>query len=103
MVNFIEVKGLMTEPELIESMWPNGVQPSTLAPVARRSSNDDLITLHSETEGASIGFQLLNEDDTVGTTWQIYQNPLAVLEDQTLLVIAHRIGFTPSPTITVEN
>jgi len=100
---FIEDKGLMSEAKLIESMWPNGVQPSTLAPIARKSNKDDLVTLHSETEGASIGFQLLSEGDKVGTTWQIYQKPIAIGKDQKLLVIAHRIGFIPSSTITVAN
>jgi len=101
--SFIDDKGLMPEVELIESMWPNGVQPATLAPIAKKSSSDGLITLHSETEGASIGFQLLSEGDEVGTTWQIYLNPVPVKADQRLLAISHRIGFIPSPTITVEN
>jgi N-sulfoglucosamine sulfohydrolase len=102
-MSFIDDKGLMPEVELIESMWPNGVQPATLAPIAKKSGNDDLITLHSETEGASVGYQLLSEGDEVGTTWKIYLNPVSVKADQRLLAIAHRIGFIPSPTITVEN
>ncbi|MDP6651332.1 MAG: sulfatase [Gammaproteobacteria bacterium] len=101
-MSLIDDKGLMPEAELIESMWPNGVQPTTLAPIASKTSNDDLITLHSETEGASIGYQLLNEGDELGTTWQIYQNPLAVEQGQRLLAIAHRIGFIPSATISVD-
>ena len=52
-----------------------------LAAIARRSSIDNLITLHSETEAASIDFQLLNVGDTVETTRQIYQDPLAVFKD----------------------
>jgi arylsulfatase A-like enzyme len=102
-MNFIDDKGLMPEAELIESMWPNGVQPATLAPIARKSGNDGLITLHSETAGASIGFQLLGEGEEIGTTWQIYQHPVSVNEDQRLLVIAHRIGFIPSPTLSIGN
>ncbi|PCI77618.1 MAG: sulfatase, partial [SAR86 cluster bacterium] len=102
-MSFIDDKGLMSEVELIESMWPNGVQPVTLAPIASKSSNDGLISLHSETEGASIGFQLLSVGDEVGVTWQIYQNPVSVTTDQRLLAIAHRIGFIPSPTILVDN
>jgi N-sulfoglucosamine sulfohydrolase len=102
-MSFIDDKGLMPEVELIESMWPNGVQPATLAPIAKKSGNDGLITLHSETEGASVGYQLLSEGDEVGTTWQIYLNPVSVRTDQRLLAIAHRIGFIPSPIITVEN
>ncbi|MFT7471521.1 MAG: N-sulfoglucosamine sulfohydrolase [Kiritimatiellia bacterium] len=102
-MRFIDDKGLMPETELIESMWPNGIQPATLAPIARKSSTDGLITLQSKTEGASIGYQLLSGIEELGSTWQIYQSPLAVRENQRLLVIAHRIGFAPSPTITIGN
>lgn len=102
-MNFIDDKGLMPEVELIESMWPDGVQPVTLAPIASKSRNDGLISLQSKTEGASIGFQLLSVDEEVGTTWQIYQQPVAVKTDQRLLAIAHRIGFIPSPTVSVKN
>jgi arylsulfatase A-like enzyme len=102
-MSFIADKGLMPEADLIESMWPNGVQPTTLTPIASKSGHDGLITLRSETEGASIGFQLLGAGDELGTTWQIYLNPVAVKTDQRLLAIAHRIGFVPSPTISVKN
>jgi len=102
-MSFIDDKGLMPEADLIESMWPNGVQPTTLTPIASKSTHDGLITLHSETEGASIGFQLLSAGDELGTTWQIYLNPVSVKTDQRLLAIAHRIGFIPSSTISVEN
>ena len=101
-MNYIDDKGLMPEVELIESMWPNGVQPMTLSPIASKASDSDAITLRSETEGASIGYQVLNEGEELGTTWQIYQSPLTVLEGQTLLAIAHRIGFIPSTTISIR-
>ncbi len=101
-MSFIDDKGLMPEAELIESMWPNGVQPTTLTPIASKTGNDDLITLHSETEGASIGYQLLDEGEELGTTWQIYQHPLSIKKGQSLLAIAHRIGFTPSATISIN-
>jgi hypothetical protein len=74
----------------------------TLSPIASKASDSDAITLRSETEGASIGYQVLNEGEELGTTWQIYQSPLTVLEGQTLLAIAHRIGFIPSTTISIR-
>jgi arylsulfatase A-like enzyme len=101
-MSYIDDKGLMPEVDLIESMWPNGVQPTTLSPIASRAGNDGAITLHSETEGASIGYQVLNEGEELGATWQIYQNPLTVNEGQRILAIAHRIGFIPSSTISIR-
>ena len=101
-MGYVDDKGLMSEEELIESMWPNGVQPTTLSPNASKAGNDGAITLRSETEGASIGYQVLNEGEELGATWQIYQNPLTINEGQRLLAIAHRIGFIPSATISIR-
>ncbi len=101
-MNYINDKGLMPEVDLINSMWPNSVQPTTLSPIASKAENDGAITLRSETEGASIGYQILNDGEELGAAWQIYQNPLSINEGQRLLVIAHRIGFIPSATISIR-
>jgi arylsulfatase A-like enzyme len=101
-MSYIDDKGLMPEVDLINSMWPNSVQPTTLSPIASKAENDGAITLRSKTEGASIGYQILNDGEELGATWQIYQEPLAINEGQRLLVIAHRIGFTPSATISIR-
>jgi len=101
-MSYIDDKGLMPEVDLINSMWPNSVQPTTSSPIASKAENDGAITLRSKTEGASIGYQILNDGEELGATWQIYQEPLAINEGQRLLVIAHRIGFTPSATISIR-
>jgi len=101
-MNYIDDKGLMPEVDLINSMWPNSVQPTTLSPIASKAENDGAITLRSETEGASIGYQIVNDGEELGAAWQIYQNPLSINEGQRLLVIAHRIGFAPSATISIR-
>ena len=101
-MNYINDKGLMPEVDLINSKWPNSVQPTTLSPIASKAENDGAITLRSETEGASIGYQILNDGEELGAAWQIYQNPLSINEGQRLLVIAHRIGFIPSATISIR-
>lgn len=101
-MSLIDDKGLMPEAELIETMWPGRVQPVTANPVAIISEANDLITLRSETEGASIGYQLLNVNEEAGESWQIYQNPFSLDDGQKLVAIAHRIGFKPSATIIVD-
>jgi len=102
-MEFIQDKGLMSEPDLIESMWPNGIQPITSAPIVSKAGDDSRIKLHSDIDGASIGYQLLGPEQEAGDNWQIYQKPISLSADQRLLVIAHRIGFKPSNIILVEN
>lgn len=101
-MNFVEDKGLMPEAELIESMWPNGIQPTTQTPIARMSADNASITLQSNTEGASIGYQVLQEGEQIGVTWQIYQSPIALEGSQKLVVVAHRIGFKPSEFLSID-
>ena len=98
----IDDKGFMPESELIESMWPGGRQPITASPIASRSTNDGPISLRSETAGASIGYQLLAEDQELSDSWLVYATPLTLGSGQTLVAIAHRIGFSPSGTISIN-
>ena len=98
----IDDKGFMPESELIESMWPGGRQPITASPIASRSTNDGPISLRSETAGASIGYQLLAEDQELSDSWLVYTTPLTLGSGQTLVAIAHRIGFSPSGTISIN-
>ena len=89
-------KGLLTERELLESLWPGWVQPVTEPPVATR--RDGLVMLASTTEGASIGYR-----PAVGeAAWQVYVAPLVVGSDHEIEAIAHRIGFAPSDRITLR-
>lgn len=99
----IEDKGLMPEPELIESMWPGMVQPVTATPVVSRRG--DALSFSSRTEGASIGYQLLAMNEEPGDSWQLYNEesgPVSIPPDQRLVVIAHRLGFMPSEIVSVQ-
>ena len=93
-------KGLMPEAAFIESIWPGRVQPATSPPVATRQGNQ--ITLHSDTESASIGYQRLQGSEALGKTWQVYTGPVTLEAGERLVVVAHRIGFLPSEPVTVE-
>ena len=96
----IDDKGLLPEPELIESMWPGLEQPVTAAPVFSQQGNR--VSLRSETPGASLGYQLLQPGETRGETWQVYTGELTVAAGQRLLAIAHRLGYAPSEVVTLE-
>ena len=90
----IDDKGLMSESEYIESIWPDGHQPVTVNPTIK--SINDKIELHCQTQGASIGYQLLNKNEVLGGSWSVYIEPLEVKEGQKLIAIAHRIGYKQS-------
>lgn len=96
----IEDKGLVDETEFIESIWPGFVQPKTAAPISSLSAGR--IGLTSTTEGASIGYQILNRGQQPGGVWQVYTQPLLLGENQTLMAIAHRIGFAPSRRVRID-
>ena len=44
----------ISEEEMIESMWPGRIQPRTGTPVSIFLATPQGITIHSETEGASL-------------------------------------------------
>lgn len=95
----IDDQGLTPEPELIASLWPNLQQPVTATPQAQRRYGR--VELSSATEGAQIGYQLLEADEQFGSRWQIYTEPVSVPDNLRLVAIAHRIGFRPSSTVEV--
>ena len=89
---------MIPEEELVERFWPGGQQPVTETPLITRS--DSNISLSCRTKGASIGYQIVTESDSI-STWQVYSKPLQLGENQTLRVIAHRIGFKTSEEIVL--
>ncbi|MFK7862797.1 MAG: sulfatase-like hydrolase/transferase [Pseudohongiellaceae bacterium] len=92
----IQDKGLMPEADYIESVWPGKIQPIT-GPIEFRVEGREL-TLHTVTEGASIGYQLLSEEETVSDRWQVYNQPISLDEGQRVAAIAHRLGYKQSQT-----
>ncbi len=93
--------GDLPETELIRQLWPpDGEQPST-RPVEVRIENDTL-TLHCPTPGASIAYQL--PSDTAGEEdhWKLYHDPIPWSAEQSLRSTAIRIGFRQSDTIHVN-
>ncbi len=94
----INDKGSLPEVELVGTMWPDLVQPTTAVPVAEWIDNN--VSLQSATQGASIAYQWITAGDSTGTTWQVYTAPMPARADESLVAIAHRIGFKPSEEIT---
>lgn len=94
----IDDKGLMAEKEYIASIWPAGTQPRTEEPIIGRL--DDRVGIHCNTEGASIGYQILRRDEELGKVWQVYSAPFSIDPGDRIVAMAHRIGYLASGQTT---
>ena len=85
--------GMMPETELIKHLWPpEGVQPTTGAPVISR--NEKTIQISCATEGASIAYRFSEEEP-----WKLYVEPFEVAQkNKRIEAVAHRLGWKPSRT-----
>ena len=89
--------GFIPEEDLIRQFWPDKVQPTTANPIVH--SHNGTVDITCKTEGATIGYKF-SPDHQPWTGWRIYKNPIQISEEQLIQVIAHRIGFAPSDTVT---
>ena len=96
----IEDQGLIPEQELVLSLWPGGIQPVTETPVAINQSGQ--LVLKSNTEGASIGYQFVDDSTSLSEQWQLYSSALTIQAGMLLVTIADRIGYKPSEILVVE-
>ncbi|MDQ3212800.1 MAG: sulfatase-like hydrolase/transferase [Acidobacteriota bacterium] len=100
-------QGLVNEPEMIQRMWPGGVQPETAQPyiVSRRTSEAPArhatmriegpteYVIYVPTQGASVGY---TTEDGPAPTWRLYTGPILVDRPMTLRARAIRYGYKES-------
>jgi arylsulfatase A-like enzyme len=100
-------QGLVNEAEMIQRMWPAGVQPETAQPyiVDRRSTDTPgrpasmilreptEIAIYVPTQGASIAYAT---EDGPNPRWRLYTGPLLVQAPMTLRAKAIRYGYKES-------
>ena len=105
-------QGLINEPEMIQRMWPGGVQPETARPyvVDRRSTEspsriDSMVVkepfevvVYVPTQGASVGY---TTEDGPSAKWRLYTGPIRVSPGMTLRTKAIRYGYKESPETRV--
>ena len=103
----INDQGLVNEPEMIQRMWPGGVQPETAQPyiVPRReldtpSRRDSMtigapmeVVIYVPTQGASIGY---TTEEGPAAKWRLYTGPIRVEAPMTLRAKAIRYGYKES-------
>lgn len=94
----IHDKAEMPESEMIEKMWPGGLQPKTSQPVV---SIDKEINISCSTPGASIGYILSEKQikPDLDSRWQLYHQPLRTNGTKYLYVLANRIGYADSEMV----
>lgn len=109
--------GMIPEEELLESWRPGGVFTVTEPPLVKYE--DGRLVASCLTEGASIGWttdppgsqlepavNLLGLSDappTGGRRWQLYSEPFAPPDSQTLWFRSHRLGYLQSQDVAVES
>jgi hypothetical protein len=100
-------QGLVNEPEMIQRMWPGGVQPETAQPyiVPRRTVDDPMrsaslkidgpteFVIYVPTQGASIAY---TTDEASNPHWRLYTGPILVDAPTTLRAKAIRYGYKES-------
>jgi arylsulfatase A-like enzyme len=103
----IDDQGLVNEPEMIQRMWPGGVQPVTAQPyiVSRRALGPPArkqtiaigepteVVIYVPTQGASIGY---TTEDGPEPKWRLYTGPILVTGPMTLRAKAIRYGYKES-------
>lgn len=88
----------LKEYDLISKLWSGKkTKPVTSNPIITYENGK--INMSCKTEGASLGFKIINVDGKTSESWEIYQNPIAISEGSKIKIQAHRIGFVPSKTI----
>jgi N-sulfoglucosamine sulfohydrolase len=100
-------QGLINEPEMIQRMWPGGVQPETAPPyivprgeTAAPSRQQSMkivwpaeIVIYVPTQGASVGY---TTEDGPAATWRLYTGPILVDGPVTIRAKAIRYGYKES-------
>ncbi len=100
-------QGLINEAEMIQRMWPGGVQPETAQPYiltrretdapSRRASiaiaGPTEVVIYVPTQGASIGYAT---EDGPAAKWRLYTGPIRVTAGMTLRAKAIRYGYKES-------
>ena len=100
-------QGLVNEPEMIQRMWPGGVQPETAQPYILSRRETDVqsrretmaiqppmeVVIYVPTQGASIGY---TTEDGSSPRWRLYTGPIRVDAAMTLRAKAIRYGYKES-------
>ncbi|MQY77664.1 MAG: sulfatase-like hydrolase/transferase, partial [Bacteroidetes bacterium] len=95
--------GLIPEKEIMERMWPGGVQPKTALPVISpnggTAKGSVKVKITCPTEGASIAYTVEEGDDP---HWLLYTKEIKLTESTKFRSKAIRIGYAESSEVQAE-
>ncbi len=94
----VDDKGFMEENEMVKQFWPGRIQPVTIDPSLQEEA-EQVIALTTDEPGSYLGYQLVEEGDTLSSQWEIYTGPVKLNDSQELYAIAHRKGYLPSQIV----
>ncbi len=94
--------GQIPEAQMIEMMWPNGLQPVTFTPIMKSQKGE--IHLNCSTKGASIAYLFSDKKEKphLDANWQLYTHPIKFSSKRYLHFVAERIGFQTSEFVTIN-
>jgi len=106
----IDDQGLINEPEMIQRMWPGGVQPVTAAPyIFQRGTREFArpvrdsaqtyrgaveVEIYVPTQGASVAY---TTESGPSPRWKLYTGPFRLSGPVTVRAKAIRYGYRESP------
>jgi hypothetical protein len=100
-------QGLINEAEMVQRMWPGGVQPETAQPFIVRRQSTELperqdsialdgpteVVIYAPTQGASVGYTIGEGPDA---RWRLYAGPILVTSPTVIRAKAIRYGYRES-------
>lgn len=96
----VDDMGFTPEKEILSQFWPDWKQPHTERPTI--SEKDGKIELATSTEGGSVGYQILKNNEDEGNNWTVYTRPFTLNKGERLVVVADRIGYKPSVVVKFQ-
>lgn len=87
----------LTEPEIVQTMWPDGVQPLVSAPQIVQKGGQ--VKLECSTPGVSYAYQLNGRGRNGEKHWNLYVEPFVVHKGDRVAVQAFRVGYKKSEIV----
>ncbi|MCV9386636.1 sulfatase-like hydrolase/transferase [Reichenbachiella ulvae] len=100
-LNEIEDDPELSERDLLTKLW-NGNQAMPVTSTPEIKMKADTVEITSATEGASIGYMVVDSPGVELSSWTVYTEPFTITKGQVVLTAkAHRIGYQPSQQETL--
>lgn len=90
----------LPEKQLLAQLW-NGTKTQPVTATPNINIQGDEIKLNCSTRGASIGYRII-ENGKTPKSWGVYNGPFTLPKGSEIQVKAHRIGFLPSESISLN-